>query len=56
MIALLVLTGRRDVMGSFVSRRATQAAAGIAATVVLGLNLVLLLQAFGIPVSSFGSN
>jgi manganese transport protein len=56
MIALLVLTGRRDVMGSFVSRRATQVAAVVAATVVLALNIVLLLQTAGIPVSFLGSN
>jgi manganese transport protein len=56
MIALLVLSGRRDVMGSFVSRRATQVAAVVAATVVLALNMVLLLQTAGIPVSFLGSN
>jgi manganese transport protein len=56
MIALLVLTGRRDVMGSFVSRRATQVAAVVAATVVLALNMVLLLQTAGIPVSFLSSN
>src|SRR3984957_13933684 len=56
MIALLVLSGRRDVMGSFVSRRATQVAAVVAATVVLALNMVLLLQTAGIPVSFAGSN
>jgi manganese transport protein len=56
MIALLVLSGRRDVMGAFVARRTTQVAAVVAAAVVLALNLVLLLQTAGIPVSFLGSN
>jgi manganese transport protein len=56
MIALLVLTGRRDVMGAFVSRRTTRVAAIAAAMVVLALNAVLLLQTAGIPVSFPGSN
>jgi manganese transport protein len=56
MIALLVLSGRRDVMGSFVSRRTTRVAAVTGAVVVLGLNTVLLLQTAGIPVSFSGSN
>jgi manganese transport protein len=56
MIALLVLSGRRDVMGAFVNRRVTQVGAVIAAVVVLALNLLLLLQTIGIPVSFLGSN
>ena len=56
MIALLVLSGRRDIMGSFVSRRVTQVAAVGAAVVVLALNMVLLLQTAGIPISFVGSN
>ena len=56
MIALLVLAGRRDVMGDFVNRRITQVIAIVAAAVVLVLNLVLLLQTAGIPVSFLGSN
>jgi manganese transport protein len=56
MIALLVLSGRRDIMGSFVSRRVTQVAALVAAVVVLALNMVLLLQTVGIPISFLGSN
>jgi len=56
MIALLVLSGRRDVMGSFVNRRITQVGAVVAAVVVLTLNLLLLLQTAGIPVSFLGSN
>src|ERR1700729_1446801 len=56
MIALLVLSGRRDVMGSFVTSRLTQAIAVAAATMVLALNLLLLLQTMGVSVSLFGSN
>jgi manganese transport protein len=56
MIALLVLSGRRDVMGSFVTRRVTRVTAIVAAAVVLALNMVLLLQTAGIPVSFAGSN
>ena len=56
MIALLVLSGRRDVMGAFVNRRITQVGAVVASVVVLALNLLLLLQTAGIPVSFLGSN
>ena len=56
MIALLVLSGRRAVMGGFVSSRLTQAIAVVAATMVLALNLLLLLQTMGVSVSLFGSN
>jgi manganese transport protein len=56
MIALLVLSGRRDVMGSFVNRRPTQVGAVIAAVMVLVLNLLLLLQTAGVSVSFLGSN
>ena len=48
MIALLVLTGRADVMGGFTNGRFTRAAAMLAAALVLGLNLVLLGQSFGL--------
>ncbi|HLY87692.1 MAG TPA: Nramp family divalent metal transporter [Acetobacteraceae bacterium] len=54
MIALLVLSGRRDVMGEFANRRVTQIGAVVAAALVLTLNLVLLLQTAGIPVPYLG--
>ena len=54
MIALLVLSGRRDVMGDFANHRLTQVGAVAAATVVLMLNLILLLQTAGIPVPYLG--
>jgi manganese transport protein len=54
MIALLVLSGRRDVMGDFANHRLTQVCTTFAAAVVLALNLVLLLQTAGIPVPYLG--
>jgi len=56
MIALLVLSSRRDVMGSFASSRLTQAVAVAAAVAVLALNLLLLLQTAGMPVSLSATN
>ncbi|HTC07899.1 MAG TPA: Nramp family divalent metal transporter [Acetobacteraceae bacterium] len=51
MITLLILTGRRDVMGVFANRPGVQMLALAATAVVLILNLVLLLQTAGIPLS-----
>ena len=51
MIALLHLTGRADIMGAFVCGRATRVATWLATVVVLGLNLILLLQTIGVPLS-----
>ena len=53
MIALLVLSGRPGVMGSFVLRPAVRAVAWSATAVVLSLNLILLLQTFGMDLSLF---
>jgi manganese transport protein len=50
MIALLVFTNNRDLMGEFVNRRVTTIAASFAAAVVLILNLVLLLQSAGLDI------
>ncbi len=49
-IALIVFTGRRDIMGDFVNSRLTQAAAVVGAVVILALNVVLVLQTFGVPI------
>src|SRR5215470_1091242 len=54
MIALLIFTARRDIMGRFANRRATNAAALAAALVVLTLNVVLLLLAAGVPLPGLG--
>ena len=50
MIALLKLTGNPEVMGRFATRRLTRVVAIAAATLVLALNLVLLLQVAGVTV------
>ena len=50
MLALVWFTRRRDVMGPFASGRLIDAAAIAGTAVVVGLNAVLVLQAFGIPV------
>jgi manganese transport protein len=55
MIALLILSQRRDVMGDFVNGRLVSAAAIAAAIVVLGLNALLLLQIAGVPLPFIGN-
>jgi manganese transport protein len=55
MIALLILTRRRDVMGSYANSRLTMAAATAAAAIVLALNLLLVLQIAGIPLPGFAA-
>jgi manganese transport protein len=50
MIALVRFTSRSDIMGEFVNRRRTTIAAVVCATVVLILNVVLILQTFGMPI------
>jgi manganese transport protein len=55
MIALLVLSRRRDVMGDFANRPFVQAGAIAATILVLGLNFVLLAQTAGIPLPLIGS-
>ena len=50
MIALLIFTNRRDIMGPFANGRLTRVAAAIATVAVLGLNVVLIVQSFGLPV------
>ncbi len=54
MIGLVVFTGRRSLMGAFANGPWTKAAAFAGAGVVLALNLVLLAQAFGVPVPGLG--
>ncbi len=51
MIALLLLSSRVAVMGSFVPRRFVLAAAWTATVIVLSLNLILLLQTYGLDLS-----
>jgi manganese transport protein len=53
MIALLIFTGRRDVMGIFVNSRVTTVAAFAATAVVLALNAILIAQTFGLALPGF---
>jgi len=48
MIALLIFTGRRDIMGDFANTRLTRIAALVGTAIVLVLNLFLIVQAFDI--------
>ncbi len=50
MIALLMFTRRKDIMGSFVDRPLTQIVAVVATGLVLALNIFLLLETFGVPI------
>lgn len=50
MIALYQFTKRPDIMGAFANGPLTRCLALAGATIVLALNAVLLLQAFGVPV------
>jgi manganese transport protein len=50
MIALLIFTARRDVMGAFVNSRLTNTVAVIGSAIVLALNLFLILDTFGVAV------
>jgi manganese transport protein len=49
MIALLMFTRRRDIMGPFVNGPVTSLAAIVGTAVVLALNCVLIMQASGVP-------
>ena len=49
-LTLLMFTGRRDIMGDFANSRLTNAAAILGSAIVLGLNLILILQTFGVPI------
>jgi manganese transport protein len=50
MIALLMFTGRADIMGKFVNSRMTRVAAVIATVLVLVLNALLIVQTLGISI------
>lgn len=50
MIALIIFTSRRDIMGDYVTSIPVRVLAIIGAAVVLGLNFILLALFFGIPV------
>jgi manganese transport protein len=50
MIALAIFTGRRDIMGAFANNRLVSAAAVLGTAGVLVLNLILILQTFGVNI------
>jgi len=50
MIALVLFTARSDIMGEFRNRRLTNWVAWAGAAVVLSLNVVLIVQTFGVPI------
>lgn len=50
MIALVMFTRRRDIMGAHANRVLTNIAAVLGAASVLALNFVLLAQTFGVPI------
>ena len=50
MIALLIFTGRRDIMGAFVNGTVTRIGAWAATGVVLMLNLFLIAQTVGVAI------
>jgi manganese transport protein len=46
LVPLILLTRRKDLMGSYVNRGATTALAGVVAALIIGLNAFLLYQTF----------
>jgi manganese transport protein len=56
MIALLLLTRRRDVMGQFVNSRLVGVGAILGTVVVLMLNTLLILQTLGVEIPGLPSN
>jgi manganese transport protein len=52
---VLIFTSRKDIMGAFANSRLTNVAACFAALVILALNAILLLQAFGVAIPGLTS-
>jgi manganese transport protein len=50
MVALVLFTRRKDIMGEFANGRLTDIAAIAGTVIILVLNLVLLLQTFGVNI------
>jgi manganese transport protein len=48
LIPLVYFTSRRDLMGALVNRRITTVAASVIATAIVGLNIFLLADTFGL--------
>jgi manganese transport protein len=56
MAALVILTGRVDVMGQFANGSKTQIIALVGTLVVLALNMILLLRSFGVSIPALPLN
>jgi manganese transport protein len=54
-IALVIFTRRRDIMGAFANSRLTNFAAVAGAILILTLNAILLLQTFGVDIPGLPS-
>jgi len=54
MVALVLFTGRRDIMGSFANSALVQAAAFASAGIILALNVILILQTLGVVLPGLG--
>jgi len=50
MIALIIFSSRKDIMGEFIASLGLRLLAGLGTIIVLGLNFVLLAGAFGLPI------
>jgi manganese transport protein len=55
-IALLMFTRRRDLMGAFANTRLTNVAAIVGTLLILVLNAILLLQTFGVNIPGLPSS
>ena len=55
-IALLMFTRRKDIMGAFVNSRLTNIAAVVGTVAVLTLNVILLMQTFGVDIPGLPSS
>jgi len=55
-IALLIFTRRKDIMGAFANSRLTNVAAIVGAFLILTLNSILLLQTFGVDIPGLPSS
>jgi manganese transport protein len=56
MIALLIFTGRADIMGSFANSRLTNVAALVGTALVLVLNSILILQTLGVRIPGWSAS
>ena len=54
-IALLIFTRRKDIMGAFANSRLTNVAAIVGALLILTLNAILLAQTFGVSIPGLPS-